>query len=224
MIASLPSRGRLPCAARPCTTISAHENPLCATPIARSVGSVITASSARHRAARRVGAQAGVLLVGNRGDDDTARAAPTPDEPTDRGVQHGGQAALHVLTAAAVQSAVAYDRIERRRHALDTDGVGVPAEKPDRPAAIAVRDTDDVRASGRNVCALNIEASALQPRGEEFPDRSLARATWHERWVDRIDRDEVAGELDDGHGLSSSRFLEFSISRFLLGFSSSSPP
>ena len=42
-IASRPSAGRLPCAARPCITISAAENPLWATPTSRSVGSGMTA-------------------------------------------------------------------------------------------------------------------------------------------------------------------------------------
>ena len=48
-IASRPSRGRLPCAARPSVSISTHSNPLCAMATCRSVGSVTTAASARHR-------------------------------------------------------------------------------------------------------------------------------------------------------------------------------
>ena len=48
-IASRPSAGRLPCAARPCVSTSIQANPLWATAIARSVGSVTTAASARQR-------------------------------------------------------------------------------------------------------------------------------------------------------------------------------
>ncbi len=47
-MASRPSRGRLPCAARPRVSIAAHANPLCPTPICRSVGSVTIAASALH--------------------------------------------------------------------------------------------------------------------------------------------------------------------------------
>ena len=126
-IASRPSRGRLPCAARPRVSISTHANPLCPTPICRSVGSVTTAASARPLRDERVGADARVLLVDDRGDDQTplAEAAVARDA---RGVDHRRDAALHVLRAASVQPAVALDGIERRGHAVDADGVDVPAE------------------------------------------------------------------------------------------------
>jgi hypothetical protein len=47
-MASWPSAGRLPWAALPSTVTSTHAKPLCPTAIARSVGSVTTAASARH--------------------------------------------------------------------------------------------------------------------------------------------------------------------------------
>ena len=45
-MASRPSAGRLPCAARPRVSTSTHSNPLCAVATRRSVGSVTTAASA----------------------------------------------------------------------------------------------------------------------------------------------------------------------------------
>ncbi len=65
----MPSAGRLPCAARPWVTTSTHEKPLWVIATAMPVGSGITASSATHRFAEHLGAQACVLLVGDRGDD-----------------------------------------------------------------------------------------------------------------------------------------------------------
>ena len=49
-MASIPSAGRDPCAARPSVSISAHTNPLCATHTRSPVGSVTIAASARRLA------------------------------------------------------------------------------------------------------------------------------------------------------------------------------
>ena len=72
-IASRPSRGRLPWAARPARLDLDPREPLVADAICRSVGSVTTArvgAPARHE---RVRADAGVLLVDDRRDDQAAR-------------------------------------------------------------------------------------------------------------------------------------------------------
>ena len=47
-IASIPTSGSDPCAARPCVSISAQAKPLCAIVSSRPVGSVITQASARY--------------------------------------------------------------------------------------------------------------------------------------------------------------------------------
>ena len=74
-IASRPSAGRLPCAARPCTTTSAHENPLWATPSIeiRRLGDdgLVRAPLTRDG----LGADARVLFVGDGGHDDATAAA-----------------------------------------------------------------------------------------------------------------------------------------------------
>ena len=78
-IASRPSSGRLPCAARPRVTISSQAKPLWPIATARSVGSVTIAASARQLADQRLGAEALVLLVDDGGDDEPAarpRSAP----------------------------------------------------------------------------------------------------------------------------------------------------
>src|SRR5438128_2703180 len=64
----------------------------------------------------RVGAKARVLLVDDRGNDETAggKAAGLDDDA--RGADHRGDAAFHVLRAAAVETAVELDRVERPRH------------------------------------------------------------------------------------------------------------
>ncbi len=49
MIASTPSAGREPCAARPVVSTSAHTKPLCATHTLSPVGSVTIAASALQR-------------------------------------------------------------------------------------------------------------------------------------------------------------------------------
>ena len=70
---------RRPAAVRrpPRTSTPTHAKPLCAIAIARSVGSVTTAASARQLCHERVGADARVLFVHDGGDDEaTVREPP----------------------------------------------------------------------------------------------------------------------------------------------------
>ena len=106
-IASRPSAGRLPCAATPRVSMSTNAKPLCATPICRSVGSVTTAASRPPVAHERLGAEAGQFLVGDAGHDEAAAFEAAAAASAARGVDHGRDAALHVLAAAPVQAPVA---------------------------------------------------------------------------------------------------------------------
>ena len=117
MIASRPSRGLLPCAARPRVSTAIHWKPLCATATSRPVGSVTTAASARHDLHERVRAEARVLLVRDRRHDEPAlrQAAALGDAAS--GADHRGDAAFHVLRSAAEQLAVANLGHRRARHA-----------------------------------------------------------------------------------------------------------
>ena len=194
-MASRPSRGRLPCAARPRVSISAHANPLCPTPICRSVGSVTIAASARPLRDERVGAEARVLLVDDRRDDQTSLPeAAIAREP--RGVDHRGHAALHVLRAASIEPAVTLDGIERRGHAVDADGIDVPAQHQRAARLGAIEHADHVRPPRRRLLHLDAEPEPAHVHGDGLRDLRLAGGPGHERRVDRIDRDELAKQGD----------------------------
>ena len=71
-----------------------------------------------------------------------SRPASKPSSDDDpRRVDHRRDAPLHVLRAAAVQAAVALDRIERSGHPFHADGVDVAAEhqRAPRPASLRAR-------------------------------------------------------------------------------------
>ena len=144
-MASCPSAGRLPCAAFPSTTMSTHAKPLWPTAISRSVGSVTIAASARQ--------------------DFTSASAPmlecssSTTRPPRRGRQtnppcvaiggrrrdHRGDAAFHVLRAAAVQATVPLHRREWIAHPADADRVGVAAEHQRPPWRASLEHTHYVR-------------------------------------------------------------------------------
>ena len=127
-MASRPSRGRLPCAARPSVSTRTHSNPLCATAMSRSVGSVTTAASARHAAASASAPKTRVLFVNNGSNNEAAARADVLLGNLLRGSDHGSNAALHVLCAASVQPPVAVNRPERVFHACNADGIEMAAE------------------------------------------------------------------------------------------------
>ena len=171
-IASRPSRGRLPCAARPSVSISTHSKPLCAIATCRSVGSVTTAPSARQRV---TSASAPMLACSSSTTQAITslpgvEAAGFGDHP--RGVDHRRHAALHVLRAAAVDAAVALGRIERRLHARVTPTVSMwPQNISERPGRRAFERADHVRAgrgrppeSRRSVrCRASLRRSCAPP-------------------------------------------------------------
>ena len=134
-MASAPRWGREPWAATPVTVTSVQTNPRWAVPTCRSVGSVTTAASML-AGSRWVSTswmpEAGVLLVGDGGDDDLAVDAGAGGVAA--GDEGGGEAGLHVVGAAGVEP-VALDAGHRAAScgAGQADGVEVAAQQ--QPAA-----------------------------------------------------------------------------------------
>ena len=161
-MASRPSAGRLPCAARPRVSTSTHSNPLV------RGGHAQVRRLGHHGAVgplsrgQQVGADAGVLLVGHRRHDEPPGRQPAAPRDRGGGVDHGGHAALHVLAAAPVEAAVAFDGIERRGHAVDADRVRMPAEQQRATRGPALDDSDDVGAARRRVGHRDIDAGRPQ--------------------------------------------------------------
>ena len=112
-----------------------------------------------------------------------------------RRVDHRGDAALHVLRAAAVEPAVALARIERRRHALDADGVDVAAEHQ-RPARRSRPSSTPITFGrpGATSCSVDVEPDRACARRSRAAICAFARRAGHERRIDGIDRDELAQE------------------------------
>ena len=115
--------------------------------MSRSVGSVTTAASARHRCSQRLGAETRVLFVHDGSNDEAAARAAVLLGNLLRSSEHGSDAALHVLCAAAVQPPVAVNRAEGVFHPCDADGIEMAAEHQRRPGFAAVEHRDDVRAA-----------------------------------------------------------------------------
>ena len=196
-IASMPSCGCEPCAARPAISISSHAKPLCAMQISRSVGSVTIAASARSSRAT-----ACVPMLAN-SSSQTAATTTSPARPSaDRlraGPQRGRRAALHVEAPAAVEPVALDARLERPLVAVVADRVGVAVEQQRAPAARPAGDADHVHAAGRDLVDAHLRARALEPGGDEARDLALPRTAGDEVGIDRVDRDQVADEVAQRH-------------------------
>ncbi len=151
-----------------------------------------------HRREHLLDAEACVLLVGDGGHDDVTAQAERRRLPARD--QRGRHARLHVVRAAAVQAVALDARIVRRLHPRDPDGVDVTAQQQRAPAPGARRAHDDARAPRRRLEHAGLEARGERPAVDERRDLALARpaaAGGRERRVDRVDRDELAQEVDD---------------------------
>ena len=148
----------------------------------------------------RFGADAGVLLVDDAGDDETAgvEAAGLGDDAG--GANHRRDAALHVLRPAAVDAAVALGRIERTGHAGDADRVDVSAEHQRSSRRPALEHPDDVRTVRGGFLHVGLEADGAQFLDERARNRRLAGGARDERRVDGID----GNQLFAAGGLSGS--------------------
>ena len=94
----------------------------------------------------------------------------------------------------------ALDRIERGLHAGHANGVDVSAEHQRSASLDAVEYADDVRTPGRHVLKMHVQPHVAHVRGNRVRHLCFARGPWHQRRVDRIDRDEIAQEGDDWIG------------------------
>ena len=100
-----------------------------------------------------LGADRGVLLVGDEGEHDVAAVRVAVD--TGGGDHQGGDAGLHVVAASAVQPAAVDGRVERVAVVADeADGVEVPVEHDRPPAAPPGPGRQDRRASRRALRAV----------------------------------------------------------------------
>jgi hypothetical protein len=140
-------------------------------------------------------AEGGVLLVGDAGDEDVA---PEPLPPRAVGGDHHRRhPALHVEGAAAVEPAVAHDRIEcvalvaRRRHR-----VVVSVEHQRAAAAAAAGNADDRGPAGMILDPVHLEAARGEPGGAEICDPALPGAAGNEIGIDGIDADEFRQKSD----------------------------
>ena len=144
---------------------------------------------------QRVGADAGVLLVHDAGDHQLAGRESAGLRDHTRDIDHRRDAALHVLRAAAVDAAVALDRIERRPHAGHADGVDVAAEHQRSAGHAPVECADDVGPAGSDVLRFHTEAEATHCFRDAARNRCFTRRSGHERRIHRIDRDQLSEKL-----------------------------
>ena len=130
------------------------------------------------------------------------------DEPS-KGRQHGGQSALHVARAAAINPPVAFNGIKRSdRHAVDRDRVLMGVKEHRHRAARIVEAGDHVRPTraGRrrreHNDLLNRHAQALE-EAEQIPGHpSLEKLRTRNRPAHRIhagQRDEIFEQLNRIH-------------------------
>ena len=134
------------------------------------------------------GAEAVVLLVGDQREHDVGLR--------DGFGRHdaGGDAGLHVAGAAAVHPAGLDPGHEGIDHAADADGVEMAVEGEQRAVRHPAR-RDQARAVLR-ADDLDREALRLEACGQQLDRGTLTGRTGHQTRVDRVERDELARELD----------------------------
>jgi hypothetical protein len=146
-------------------------------------------------AQRFLDSEAGMLLVGHGGDDDIAGQLELRSLAA--GDQRRGDAALHVVGAAAVEAIAVDPRPVRLGHVRHADGVEMAAQQQ-RPAAAGAAGADeDARPARRLLERLDLEAGGARPPGDERGDLRLAGATGDQLGVDRVDGDQPGQQLDD---------------------------
>ncbi len=196
MMASRPSRGRLPCAARPRVSISIHAKPLWPIADLQVGGFGDDRGVGRPFLDERVGADARVLLVDDRRHDQPP-ALEAAFRRHARRVDHRGHAALHVLRSAAVQAPVANRRAQtarpcpRRRPCpcgRRTSAI-VPGHWPSSTPITFGR-------PGATSWTCTSSPMLSQVRGDRRRDLRFARGAGNERRVHRIDRHELAEKID----------------------------
>src|SRR5262249_32519490 len=138
------------------------------------------------------GPQAGILLVGNACNDQAPGLdAAGRGQPGSRS-NHGGNPALHILRAAAVNSAVTLHRVERPTHARDTHSVQVAAEHQGWPWPGTLHNPNDVRTARRGLSDLKGQPNSSHSMSRSVSYCSLTLSAGNKRWIDGIDGDQVA--------------------------------
>ncbi len=91
---------------------------------------------------------------------------------------------------------------ERLGHAVDAHGVQMSVQHHGAPRLVAIPHRDNAHPAriGRHRCQLDREPGTRQAFGHELRDRPLARGTLHQTWVDRVERDQLPGEVNDSVG------------------------
>ena len=145
----------------------------------------------------RVGANALVLFVDDRGDDQPAGGQTARFDHHARSVDHRRDTALHVLRAAAVDTTVAFDRIEWPRHACHADRVDMTAQHQRSSGRATVEHANDIRPARRHLLYFGREANPSIFRHQRPRDGRLPRRAGHQRRVDGIDGDEIFEEAND---------------------------
>jgi len=196
-IASRPSRGRLPCAARPMVSISTHSKPLCATATPRSVGSVTTAASARQRVTR-ASAPRLACSSSTTHDDKQPDVEPAGYRENASGTDHGGYPTLHVLRAAPIDSVIAFDRVKRPRHSGNAYRIDVPAKHQRPPGHASLEHADHIGAASRDFLHLDSEAERAELLAKRTRDGGLTGGARDDRGVDGIDCDQDFQQADGG--------------------------
>ena len=198
---SRPALPRAGCRAPPCPrpSTSTHAKPLCPTAIARSVGSVTTAASARHVFTSASAPMlecsssttaATIEPAGRRGR--RARRSRRPRRSSRR--RRPSCPARRGRTSRPSRST----GVNGSRHAGDADRVGVAAEHQ-RAALRRVLRARRRRWAGRAATGLDGRRRGRCARisaATTVGDLPLARRAGHERRVDGVDGDEIAQQAD----------------------------
>src|SRR5437016_8266657 len=114
------------------------------------------------------------------------------------GGDHRCESTFHVLRTATINSPVFFDRVERRIHADNADGVHMSTEHQ-RPALLpAFKDTDNVRTAWSDLLNLDVESGGMQFCRNDAADFVFAGSARNERRVHRIDGDQIPEQIDGG--------------------------
>ena len=195
MMASRPSRGLLPCAALPRVSNVDPGKALVTERNLQVGGFGYDRRVGRPLPHKRVRADACVLLVHHRRDDEPALFEATLRRGPRR-VDHRGQSTLHILRPAAVETIVTDVGREGRVHAVDADGIHMPAEHEGPARRSSIEHADDIRPPGGNFLEAHTQADALHVPGDRRRNPRFACTARHERRIYRIDSDELAQEID----------------------------
>jgi len=114
-----------------------------------------------------------------------------------RRFHHGGDAALHIEGAAAMELVAVDDGIERIAVvAVDRNRIDVAIEHQRAATARPFGDADDRRPTWMIFQPMHLEAALGQPGAAEIRDPSFSRPARHEVGVDRVDCHQLLQKLD----------------------------